>query len=83
MNVPKQGCCGPVRDRVKVIKQVINATHQAHKMLADLYATLAKDLPGESAAFLEAEKHQRNLAEESLKATIPDEIESEDDEAAR
>lgn len=72
--------CGPVQDRIHILKQVIQATAQGHMMLAGLYETLAKDLPKESEDLRKAAAHQRFLQVESLKATLPDAFEDEGDE---
>ncbi len=69
---PAPGCCGPVQDRVGMIRKTHIATWQAHMMLAGIYDTLVNDFPDEADQFREAAEQQRELAEKSKTARIPD-----------
>ena len=66
------GCCGPVGDRVEILRKVHINTAQAHAMLAQIYETLMTDFPDEAEDFRKAAATQRELAEMSKNATIPD-----------
>lgn len=74
---PKPGCCGPVKDRISLIKQVGQGLYDGHMGIAALYDSVAAESEdkAEKKQFKEIAARHRTMAEESLKIMIPDNIE--------
>ena len=71
----QSGCCGPVKDRVELIKTVSRNLHLGHMGVAKLYSEIAKDIedPKERKLYIESSRMHLFMAEESLLVVQPDE----------
>ena len=68
------GCCGPLPDRVRLIKQTSQLLSEGHRGLAEIYKGMAKDAVTalDRDAFLAAVEWEMDLSKRSLTITLPD-----------
>lgn len=71
------GCCGPIADRVGLIKRVASSLHDGHMGIASMYESIAKDMTTkkEKKQFIDAAEEHRKMAEASRHVIVPDEVE--------
>ena len=68
MKTADTGCCGPVKDRIALIRQTSQMLIQGHSGIAALFHTLATDGPEEdSEAYRKASESHTKVVEELQK----------------
>lgn len=74
VNQQGPGCCGPVPNRIALVRQISQGAVMAHVGLAAMYRGLAAEVtnPKDKKAMLDAAEAQKKLAEESQKVVIPE-----------
>lgn len=79
--VHKSGCCGPVADRIALIRQVSQGLHDGHAGIAALYDSIASDLDDEKEReeFRSLAIRHRAMGVESLTLLVPDGHEEEEE----
>ncbi len=78
-NVAAKGCCGPIQDRIALIKKVSSGLRDGHMGLAQLYSSIATDIEEakERKQFEDMAATHRKMADDSLKVLVPDGEEGE------
>lgn len=70
----QSSCCGPVMERVALIKNISQMLHDGHNGLAEIYLSISREVSdAEKQAFIDAAASQRELAKASLTVVVPDE----------
>lgn len=71
------GCCGPIQDRIDLIKQVGRGLRDGHFGIAELYDKIAEDIedPTEKKQFTEKAKWHRDVGNKALEVLVPDGVE--------
>lgn len=75
----KAGCCGPITDRISLIRQVSQGLHDGHAGIAALYDSIAEDMEDkkEKKQFSDLAARHRKMGVDSLTVLVPDSYEEE------